>query len=401
MTTTEFELCNWRQGNVAAERLSAALLHLEGFTSVDPQCPLGGPDGGKDLLCQKNDWKYVAAVYFPTTLKEFKSIKEKFENDLNGVGKNNASGIVFITNQKLTPGERSGLEKIAAAKNHNCIIYNVERILGILNSPVGYGVRLQYLRIAMSTEEQLSFFSRWDNQLSDKLRENRLLIIEEISRKIDSLVYPVASIHDEMNNLSECSIRTASIAINVATESNKSKLHLPDREYMTATLSVAILCTLHRAVMLYASRDATLKTGILRGQDVWLGKGHVTKEESTFVPSYPEDIRADLECLCGWWNDQFAALLSSDKAHKIRALAKFHHEFLYIHPFLDGNGRLARFLLMQQASDLLGVARRVVMDDQRPYFDALRKANEGDCSALEKEITQSLFGSEFIVDSAC
>ena len=37
MSDIEFKLMNWRGGNVSAERLACALLHLEGFTSVDPQ----------------------------------------------------------------------------------------------------------------------------------------------------------------------------------------------------------------------------------------------------------------------------------------------------------------------------------------------------------------------------
>jgi hypothetical protein len=87
MADTEYKLTKWRGGTVQAERLSSALLHIEGYSSIDPQCPLGGPDGGKDLLCVKNDWKYVAAAYFPTTDKTFKYVKEKFRGDLEGVKK--------------------------------------------------------------------------------------------------------------------------------------------------------------------------------------------------------------------------------------------------------------------------------------------------------------------------
>jgi hypothetical protein len=53
-SNTEIKLKLWRGDQIRAERLAAALLHIEGFTSVDPQCPLGGPDGLKDVLCEKN-----------------------------------------------------------------------------------------------------------------------------------------------------------------------------------------------------------------------------------------------------------------------------------------------------------------------------------------------------------
>ena len=113
MADTEYSLREWRGGRVQSERLAASLLHIEGYTSVDPQCPLGGADGSKDLLCEKHGWKYVAAAYFPTTNKTFAEVKSKYEGDLLGVSKNSADGIVFITNQHLTLGERNSLVQIA------------------------------------------------------------------------------------------------------------------------------------------------------------------------------------------------------------------------------------------------------------------------------------------------
>ena len=59
--STEWNLENWRKGQVAAERMCLQLLSMEGFTDLYPQCPLGGPDGRKDILCTKNGWEYVAA----------------------------------------------------------------------------------------------------------------------------------------------------------------------------------------------------------------------------------------------------------------------------------------------------------------------------------------------------
>jgi len=103
MADTELKLKIWRGDQIRAERLAAAILHIEGFSSVDPQCPLGGPDGLKDVLCEKSTWKYVAAAYFPTTDQSFKKIQDKFEHDLPGVARNSADGLVFLTNQSRIP----------------------------------------------------------------------------------------------------------------------------------------------------------------------------------------------------------------------------------------------------------------------------------------------------------
>jgi len=46
-------LREWIKGSAAAERLAALILKADGFSSIDPSHPLGGPDGIKDILCAK------------------------------------------------------------------------------------------------------------------------------------------------------------------------------------------------------------------------------------------------------------------------------------------------------------------------------------------------------------
>ena len=96
----------WRYGQVQSERLCAALLHLEGYEDIDPQCPLGGGDGKKDVLFRHDGKTWIAAVYFPTTEKTFDETKTKFTGDFKGVAANSAQGFAFITNQLLTLSER-------------------------------------------------------------------------------------------------------------------------------------------------------------------------------------------------------------------------------------------------------------------------------------------------------
>lgn len=64
MTETEYKLLNWRGDSLNAERMCADILVMQDFESVDPQSPLGGPDGTKDILCKKGGRTYLAAVYF-------------------------------------------------------------------------------------------------------------------------------------------------------------------------------------------------------------------------------------------------------------------------------------------------------------------------------------------------
>src|SRR5262245_34123643 len=111
--TTEASIRDWRYGQTQAERLCAAILHIEGFDGVDPQAPLGGPDGRKDLLCSREGKRWVAAAYFPPTPPNFSEVRQKFTDDFAGVAKNAAAGFVFIVNQLLTLGERKQLKELA------------------------------------------------------------------------------------------------------------------------------------------------------------------------------------------------------------------------------------------------------------------------------------------------
>jgi hypothetical protein len=53
---TEASVRDWRYGNTQAKRLCAAMLYLESFQDVDPQHPLGGPDGLKGRAALQ-EWK--------------------------------------------------------------------------------------------------------------------------------------------------------------------------------------------------------------------------------------------------------------------------------------------------------------------------------------------------------
>lgn len=70
--------------------------------------------------------------------------------------------------------ERKALEETDEALDVR--IYHLERIANILNMPKMYGIRLEYLEIEMTKEEQLAYFSYVNEQG-----------ITRIERKLDDL----------------------------------------------------------------------------------------------------------------------------------------------------------------------------------------------------------------------
>jgi len=196
-------LLNWTDSQKASERLAGHILGIEGFTSIDPSHPLGGPDGLRDMICVRSDIRWVVAVYFPNGQKSFSEIKTKFEDDAYGATKNSVQSFVFVTNQYLKIGERNKL--IESAPVEHVEIYYLERIARILDAPVSYGIRLEFLDIEMTKEEQVSFFGVV-TQGMDELRKQVNSFLELFNDANLSESIPI----DELKEFAETLSRLAS-----------------------------------------------------------------------------------------------------------------------------------------------------------------------------------------------
>lgn len=157
-------LLNWDRGQAPSERLAAIILSKEGFKAIDPSHPLGGKDGLKDMVLSFNGKRWIGAVYFPRGQQTFSDIKTKFIHDLSRIDVNKAEGLAFVTNQEIRLAERKILTEIASEIDVQ--IYHLERISSLLNTPSYYGIRMEFLDIEMSKEEQLSFFADNEQRLA-------------------------------------------------------------------------------------------------------------------------------------------------------------------------------------------------------------------------------------------
>lgn len=92
----------------------------------------------------------------------------------------------------------------------------------------------------------------------------------------------------------------------------------------------------------------------------------------------PEDTAPRMAELVAWYRQQ----VETRAEHPLLVATLFHHRFTHIHPFEDGNGRMARALmnviLMRE-----GFPPVVIKNEQRvEYVGALRRADAGDTSDL-------------------
>lgn len=179
---TWHRLSEWDRGQAPAERLAGQILRAEGFEEIDPSHPLGGPDGLKDVVCIRNEIKWIGAAYFPRGQQSIAKIQKKFNADLKGVVANDAQGLAFVTNQELKLTERESLEE--NDEGHEVELFHLERIANLLDFPQYYGLRLEFLDIEMNKEELLAFIASRDEVMMEGFR-NRLDFIVSQLHKLD------------------------------------------------------------------------------------------------------------------------------------------------------------------------------------------------------------------------
>lgn len=104
---------------------------------------------------------------------------------------------------------------------------------------------------------------------------------------------------------------------------------------------------------------------------------HPERDGVTYHYCPPEQVGSEMDRLCA----MHAEHVSNGVPSEVQA-AWLHHRFTQIHPFQDGNGRIARaiasLVLIKDGLFPLVVTR----DDRETYLNALRTADEGDLKPL-------------------
>lgn len=97
-----------------------------------------------DATMRRDGRTWIMAAYFPRGQQAFTDIKRKFVADFRGVSRNCADGMVFVTNQELTVGQRRQLgESVDGVTD----IYHLERTAAVLDQPHMVDVRRALLSI--------------------------------------------------------------------------------------------------------------------------------------------------------------------------------------------------------------------------------------------------------------
>ena len=98
-----------------------------------------------------------------------------------------------------------------------------------------------------------------------------------------------------------------------------------------------------------------------------------------FAP--PEQVDGEMERLVEWYNGM-------GDVHPVVSAAWLHHRFVQIHPFQDGNGRVARALTLLSLGRDRYPPLVVDRDSRDRYLQSLDRANEGDLTPLCRLFTK-------------
>ena len=147
---------------------------------------------------------------------------------------------------------------------------------------------------------------------------------------------------------------------------------------LTTSLVRELHALITRAQEFYDATDAlgrSIQTRLTQGRFKTLPNNVILSDGSLLAFAPPEQVNGEIERLVEWYNGM-------DDVHPVVSAVWLHHRFVQIHPFQDGNGRVARALM------LLSLGRHeyplIVVDrkSRDAYLKALDKANDGDLTPL-------------------
>jgi len=105
---------------------------------------------------------------------------------------------------------------------------------------------------------------------------------------------------------------------------------------------------------------------------------------ANFTPPNALKVEALMDALIDWVND------ATNPLDTVIIASIFHHRFVWIHPFFDGNGRTARLLFNLLLMKSGYPPAIILKNDRKKYYNALDKANQGDYGKILLLVLQAL-----------
>lgn len=143
-------------------------------------------------------------------------------------------------------------------------------------------------------------------------------------------------------------------------------------------LSESLILQFHEILLHYSHKDKLHKGKYKTKENRVVAIGRSGEQVTIFEPTPPYLTKKEMDDVLYWTNEAF----SEKKLHQILVIANFIFEFLAIHPFSDGNGRLSRvltnLLLLQSGYDYIPYVslEEIVEEKEDAYYRSLRQTQK-------------------------
>ncbi len=145
------------------------------------------------------------------------------------------------------------------------------------------------------------------------------------------------------------------------------------RRLRTLPLSLRLVRELHEKLM-HGVRGGAAAPGEFRRIQNWIGPPRSTIASASYVPPPPDQL---VSCLGGW-----ESFLHTRDLPPLIQVALAHYQFEAIHPFVDGNGRVGRLLI------ILFLIERKVLPAPLLYLSAYFEQTRPEYYAHLRDVTE-------------
>lgn len=143
--------------------------------------------------------------------------------------------------------------------------------------------------------------------------------------------------------------------------------------YSDIELSERYIHQMHGILLKHSNKDQTHKGKYKNLSNQVVANYPDGTQRIIFRTTEPHLVENEMRQIISWTNEQFA----KEDMHPLLIISAFIYEFLSIHPYQDGNGRLSRLLtsliLMQQGYDFIQYIsfENIIEKEKEKYYRAL------------------------------
>lgn len=117
-------------------------------------------------------------------------------------------------------------------------------------------------------------------------------------------------------------------------------LELTFENYADIKLSESYIKQLHQLLLKYSDKDKRHRGGYKHLSNKVVATYPTGEQRTIFATTEPALVPGEMQELVAWTNET----LEHERIHPLIVIGSFIYDFLSIHPFQDGNGRLSRLL---------------------------------------------------------